>query len=95
MAKGLIFTLPPGVDIPDGTMEGDTFQAMATFKLLSATAYGTQMSDVKPGQVQLEEVDGEPIGSALPRNLAAPDRSNVMQPSPSNSISSMMAPGGS
>lgn len=93
MAKGLTFTLPPGVDIPDGTNEGDTFQAMGTFKLLSATAYGSQTSDVHPGQVQLTEIDGEPIGTEAPRNTAAPDRSSVNQPSPSNSITSMMAGG--
>jgi len=92
MAKGPIITLPPGIEIPDGTQEGDTFQAMATFRLLSATAYGSETSQVHPGQVQLVEIDGEPVGKE-PRDLKAPARSDINQPSPSPGLRDMFGGG--
>ena len=43
----MTFQLPSGVIVPNGKQEGDTFQAMATFKLMDG------------GDVELCQVDGE------------------------------------
>lgn len=48
MAK-LTFELPQGVELPDGLAANDTFQCMATFKLLQG------------GMATLTQVDGETI----------------------------------
>lgn len=55
MAK-LIFQLPEGVEIPDGKKMGDTFQAMATFKIMDK------------GMGELTQVDGESIDGSSQDN---------------------------
>lgn len=47
--SALTFTLPQGVEVPDGKQMGDTFQAMGTFRIDAG------------GKCTLTEVDGEPI----------------------------------
>lgn len=47
--KAITFILPSGVQVPDGKEIGDTFSAMAEFRIEVG------------GKVTLEEVDGEPL----------------------------------
>lgn len=45
MAKTIEFVIPDGYQVPEGTDEGDTFEASATFRL-------------KNGKMCLESIDG-------------------------------------
>jgi hypothetical protein len=67
-----VFKLPGGVEVPDGKEEGDTFQAMATFKLMSG------------GMVELTEVDNEPIsGKESPNTTNEEADDDADNPGPS------------
>lgn len=57
--KAITFELPAGVQIPDGKQVGDTFQAMAGFKIEAG------------GKVTLEDVDGEPLNDTSEQPEAA------------------------
>jgi hypothetical protein len=49
----MMFKAPADLEIPEGTKEGDTFEAMATFMM-------------KPdGMLSVEAVEGSPIGGAM------------------------------
>lgn len=62
--KAITFTLPAGVQVPDGKQEGDTFHAMATFKLEAGS------------KVTLEAVDGEPLDGGGDESDAANNEAN-------------------
>lgn len=92
MGKSLILTLPPGIDIPDGTQNGDTFQAMATFRLLSPTAYGSSPSHAKPGKIELIEIDGELLTGNTDGG-STQDRTDINGPTPSPGLAGMFSGG--
>jgi hypothetical protein len=78
----MVFKLPAGVEIPDGKEEGDTFQAMATFKLMDK------------GEVELTEVDNEPIDGKEPEDTTdegADDDSTQSGPSLQDRLMGSMA----
>lgn len=81
MAKPIKFMLPMGVQIPDGKKPGDTFQLMATFELIDAQ-----------GNVELEEVEGEPLDDKEKENEAASPQDDVTSGSPSMFQSMMGGP---
>jgi hypothetical protein len=78
--KDIVFKLPEGVQVPDGKIVGDTFQAMATFELEAG------------GKVCLKEVDGESINPSASDDEGVADESandDTTNPGPS-----LMQPGG-